>query len=443
MGQLSDKRMASIALSEPSLLNELIDSTFFEELEVEHQNILVKAADYYDEYGEYPHWDNLGEYEDLFNYDVSDADKQEFRRELNEAEEMNLKVRLYDAVQTDKIKTHQDVIDLLDKIQTPRDERPDEVKCFNTIDKIKELYRKRKERFENAVSTGLSGLNYLLGSDGWLPKNIYAFQGPNGVGKSIWLINVALQAALDGKKVFYITLEMSDEDQFERFIRAITKSKSYDEVMLKEAKLEKYIEYFNNIYWLDRPPNELSSETVKDFVDNHLPWKPDIVIIDYIDEMATNNIKEKFNAIYEKLEIVSTELFALAKTRDIPIITATQSNRSAINPDGTGTKDYANMTQTADSFNMLQKFSGVFGIIKDELKEPGKIGLQNIKSRHGQNYIRADFLFDSSTLRISDTGPLQKSTNQKEESVASKRKNKEYDEDGWKEKAKKQGMRTL
>lgn len=415
MDLLGDERMVQIALSEPSLLNEISDSTYFENLHSEFQEIIVKCADYYEEYGEYPKWENLGKYKDLFVDNISDADKQEFRRTLNEEDSLNLRIRLSDAIQEEKISTHQDVLDLLEKINKPKDDNLNDVKKIDTLEQVKSLYLERKHRFDNAVSTGLEGLNYLLGSNGWIPQNIYAFQGPNGVGKSIWLINVALQAYLSGKKVFYITLEMPIIEQYERFIRAATKSHTFEQAILKEKEIETFFNNSGEIRWLDRAPKELSSSSIEECIDNRLPWKPDLVVVDYIDEMSTNNIKEKFNAEYERLEIVSGELFALAKKKEIPIVTATQANKSSLNQEGTGTKEYANMSQTADSFNMLQKFSGVFGIIKDDAKSHITMSLQNIKSRHGQNYLKRDFIFSPNTLRIGDPGPARKDEDKSDE----------------------------
>ncbi|MFV2015596.1 MAG: DnaB-like helicase C-terminal domain-containing protein, partial [Candidatus Heimdallarchaeota archaeon] len=67
----------------------------------------------------------------------------------------------------------------------------------------------------NTISTGWTNLNDLL-NGGWDRKTLNILMAPSGVGKSLWLCNIAVNAANAGKNVAYVSLEMSEKKIMKR-----------------------------------------------------------------------------------------------------------------------------------------------------------------------------------------------------------------------------------
>ena len=98
----------------------------------------------------------------------------------------------------------------------------------------------------NKISTGWSNLDDLLGG-GWDKKTLNIIAGGSNSGKSLWLTNVAVNAANQGKNVVYFSLEMSESKIMKRLVSIRlkipideyddrSKDKSYMQDKLKKMK---------------------------------------------------------------------------------------------------------------------------------------------------------------------------------------------------------------
>jgi replicative DNA helicase len=79
----------------------------------------------------------------------------------------------------------------------------------------------QQPREEEYISTGYPTLNRLIG--GW-GKEEWILFADSGVGKSILLQNFAVNAAVRGKNVIHITLELGLRAQIHRYYRQIARS---------------------------------------------------------------------------------------------------------------------------------------------------------------------------------------------------------------------------
>ena len=73
---------------------------------------------------------------------------------------------------------------------------------------------------EPAISTGWKYLDKVL--DGGLYEGLYVIPGATGVGKTAFALQMAYQVAQQQKDVLYISLEMSEEEIYERHISRIS-----------------------------------------------------------------------------------------------------------------------------------------------------------------------------------------------------------------------------
>ena len=115
--------------------------------------------------------------------------------------------------------------------------------CLNACDKLKEIVAgsssvKTRNMMELAieaygmmrnpqlqpecVTTGLRQMDMLMGGSGFKPTNLVVIGARPGAGKSALMLGMAIAASGEGKKVLYISLEMSDEENAQRTLTHVS-----------------------------------------------------------------------------------------------------------------------------------------------------------------------------------------------------------------------------
>jgi replicative DNA helicase len=198
----------------------------------------------------------------------------------------------------------------------------------NTITLLEENAGKAKF---SGVDTGSRQLNYSLG--GWQAGMIVIAARPSA-GKTIVGLDFAKKAGMAGKNVLLLSLEMPKESLMNRFISSeaseftyadlgayrlskedIDKIKDSDAVNLKKLP----------IYFYDsdnRDINYLSSIVISECRKH----KIDIVIIDYLQLIRDNQIKDQSD--FAQVSSVSTKVQRLTRKLNIPIICLSQLSRT-------------------------------------------------------------------------------------------------------------------
>jgi replicative DNA helicase len=183
----------------------------------------------------------------------------------------------------------------------------------------------------SGVDTGSRQLNYSLG--GWQAGMIVIAARPSA-GKTIVGLDFAKVAGMSGKNVLLLSLEMPKESLMNRFISSeaseftyadlgayrlsqddINKIKDSDAINLKQLP----------IYFYDsdnRDINYLSSIVISECRKH----KIDIVIIDYIQLIRDNQIKDQSD--FAQVSSVSTKIQRLTRKLNIPIICLSQLSRT-------------------------------------------------------------------------------------------------------------------
>jgi replicative DNA helicase len=183
----------------------------------------------------------------------------------------------------------------------------------------------------SGVDTGSRQLNYSLG--GWQAGMIVIAARPSA-GKTIVGLDFAKKAGMSGKNVLLLSLEMPKESLMNRFISSeaseftyadlgayrlsqedIDKIKDSDAVNLKRLP----------IYFYDsdnRDINYLSSVVISECRKH----KIDIVIIDYLQLIRDNQIKDQSD--FAQVSSVSTKIQKLTRKLNIPIVCLSQLSRT-------------------------------------------------------------------------------------------------------------------
>jgi replicative DNA helicase len=231
-------------------------------------------------------------------------------------------------------------------------------------------------------------LNIITGG-GVETKSLNALLAPTGAGKSLILCHFAAAYLMQSKNVLYITMEMSDKKIAQRIDAnlmnlSINEFKTVSETIFND-RMETIIAKTKGKFIVKEYPtasahsghfrallNEL--RTKKNFI-------PDIILIDYLNICASSRVKFTGNT-YTYVKFIAEELRGLAVEFDVPIWTATQTNRQGIDSSDFG------MGETSDSIGLPYTLDLYLGIIAtEELIQRGQYLFKQLKNRYNDlNY---------------------------------------------------------
>lgn len=144
---------------------------------------------------------------------------------------------------------------------------------------------------------------------------------------------IGANALREGKNVLHYTFELSETAVGIRYDSNLCDIDS-NEVMDNKDTVKKFYEEtrLGRLFIKEYPTNTASIYTLKSHIErlDLKGFKPDIVIIDYADIMRSSR---QFDSLRHELKLVYEELRALAMELNIPIWTASQSNKEGANAD--------------------------------------------------------------------------------------------------------------
>ena len=186
------------------------------------------------------------------------------------------------------------------------------------------------EASRHTITTGWDVIDDLM-DGGLAPGELGVVMAPAGIGKSWLLINIGANAVKAGKTVIHYTLELNENYVGQRYdsvltgINAQTLKHHQDTVEERMRTLsgDLIVKYF--------PTKSVGVMGLKAHLEKTimLGQKPDLVIVDYGDLLKINAKKDKHEALEELYE----ELRGMAGEYDIPVWTASQAGRSALEED--------------------------------------------------------------------------------------------------------------
>ena len=319
-------------------LHEIIDEKFFES-DV-NKWIVGEIIDYYTHYKIVPTIDvfkvkvtelddkvlakNIAEQIVSAHKQVGSQDLQYIKDEFsNFCINQNLKQAIYDSVDLLKAGSYDLIKDKIDRaMKVGLDE---DLGLDYVID-----YDKRTEEINRVtVPTDWSVVNDLM--DGGLgPGELGVVVAPSGVGKTWVLCALGAAAVRQGKTVVHYSMELSEHYVGQRYDTIFTKIPSNQLLEKKEQIKEKIntlpgklkIKYF--------PPKGISSKKLELHIEKMVANgnKPDLIIIDYADLLLSHS--NRSDSTYQEQGGIYIELRGMSGETEIPIWTASQANRTAI-----------------------------------------------------------------------------------------------------------------
>ena len=252
------------------------------------------------------------------------------------------------------------------------------------------------------VSTGWPSIDRkLFGGFNRGELNIWA--GGSGAGKSLFLQNMAVNFALEGMNVLYISLELSEALTAMRIDSMLTGVatrdvfKNLDDIEMKVKMMGKksgriQIKYMPS----GKNANDIRSYVKEWSIKNKC--KPDVLLIDYLDLLMPLSIKVSPSDLFVKDKYVSEELRNLAMEMQCVFVTASQLNRGAVE------EIEFDHSHISGGLSKIQTADNVIGIFTSRaMRERGRYQIQFMKTRSSSGVgQKVDLEFDVDSLRIRD-----------------------------------------
>ena len=253
------------------------------------------------------------------------------------------------------------------------------------------------KRFEyinrDPISTGWDRMDEIV--KGGLGKNeLGVVIAPTGAGKSMVLVHLAAQALKQGKTVVYYTLELKDTVVGGRFDSNLTGVPLNELRSRKDEVLSQVDNIDGTLIIKEYPTKSASVQTLKNHIEKlkKRGIYPDMILVDYADLLKpprqTGEKRHELEETYEGLR-------ALAQVYEIPVWTASQTNRGGLNA------EVITMESISEAFNKCFVADFIFSLsrtVVDKQSNKGRIFVA--KNRNGPDGLVFPCFVDWSDVTI-------------------------------------------
>lgn len=264
-----------------------------------------------------------------------------------------------------------------------------------------DVHLRYEPEIRNPIATPWPIMNELL-QDGLGDGELGVVVSPSGAGKSWILAAIGAHAVKEGKNVLHITLELDAAPTGKRYDSILTGIPNRH-IKDHEDEVVRAIESIPGQLLIKRyPAHRTSVIDLSNYIDRIMSngFVPDMIIVDYGDlirpvSSRKRNLERRF-----ELEEIYTDLRQLGSDYNVPLWTASQTNRGGINL----------MEIEADSIGeaynkvMIADFIFSNSRTKDD-KNANTARFHVIKNRFGPDGLTYPVSFDGDTGRISMYDP--------------------------------------
>ena len=288
---------------------------------------------------------------------------------------------------------------------------------FDDLDTMIEYYSAR----QIGIKTQHKDLNKYLGP-GFLPGTLSVILAAQGVGKSLLMTDLISGMVQQGKNILLVSLEMSDKEIVKRVQANVLDIdvNSFLDLSKTEGELKQLtrnpttVEMIRNAYQKyrmsgtcgkffvkDYPAGSFGASQLQDLIERYRIEKDiklDIVFVDYLGIMKSDLVSPSAG-LYNYLKSIGEEVRAVAKKMEIPIISASQLNRSVYKQevkdvDNSAISDSLGTAMTADFM--------LFLIQNEEMKANNEVVAKVTKNRFNGKTSTFMMNIDYSRMRFLD-----------------------------------------
>jgi len=397
----------------------LVNPSYFEF--PSHAKIFGVIKEYYDKYHKLPTDDfilqdlkkklgsreNVSDYEDeilyVNNLDTSTVSNSEYMLDLVEgfAKKEAMKSAIAQSISLIKEDRVEEVEALVRKaLLINRDIDTGQSYFDDYLGRWDRIFNKKTEK---KYKTILPSINQSL-EGGLGSKELAMVVAPPGVGKSLFLVNQAVHSLVEGRKVLYISLEMSEDKIAQRFDSVMTlipqfKLKEPTNQLSVKERLDLFQKEFPGCQLVIKefPTGQASINTIRNLMvqlKNYEEFEPDLLIVDYLELLRpTREILQE----YQAQQRIAEELRGIAMEHDFLIWTATQTNRQ-----GRMVKIITD-AELGDSYGKIRTcdFAVSLNQTEEEFDE-GRMRSYVIKSRNGRPRFIVPMSIDYGVLKMAE-----------------------------------------
>lgn len=228
------------------------------------------------------------------------------------------------------------------------------------------------------ITTGYPDLDTLL-RGGLGNGDLVTIMAPSGIGKSWVLCNLGANILKSGKNVIHYTFEMTDSQSAKRYDTILTKT-PLPYLEKNPAQITEFIEANPNLgesKIVFFPMNSTTVSKLKAHIETIRldEFEPHAIILDYGDliKPSTKYADKRLN-----VEQIFDDLKQMAQELDIPVITATQTNR------GSNAKSIIQNEDIAEAYGKVMVSDIILSLsrkLEDKVKDTGYLHVS--KNRHG------------------------------------------------------------
>jgi len=256
---------------------------------------------------------------------------------------------------------------------------------------------------EAKIKTGWDALdNYTNGGvlkDG---RMLFLLMAQAGLGKSVFMSNLAVNFLKQNLSVVVISLEMSQHVYAQRFDAHISKKNINRLKENEQTAVERIKDFYSqypkaNLFIKEYPPRSIRTKDIQTYLENlkNNGHTFDVIIVDYLNLVLPNH---KTDSMYKDGLSVSEELRALSYMFRVPVISAVQCNSEGMNSE---TIDMQNVSESRGIVHTADFLAALMQ--KQEDRENGIINMRLLKNRLGGQVGKiCSFKLDPETLTVAD-----------------------------------------
>lgn len=258
----------------------------------------------------------------------------------------------------------------------------------NAIERFDFFLKKEKK-----IPFNIKLLNDITGG-GLDSKTLTVLLAGTNVGKSAAMCHMAAYNLLSGYNVLYITAEMSEEKIARRIDANLLNIPINDIAMTSKEVYTKKIDALRlksqGKLIVKEYPTATANANHFRYLLNELKLKkgfvPDIIYIDYLNICTSFRLKMTGD-MYGYVKAVAEEFRGLAVEYDLPIVTATQVNRSGFASSEIG------LEHSSESFGVPFTADYMFGMVSSpEMEQLNQIMFMALKLRDNSKKLRPKFI---------------------------------------------------
>ncbi len=230
------------------------------------------------------------------------------------------------------------------------------------------------------ISTGWAALDEI--TYGWLPGQFWLVGGRPGSGKTVFLVNALINAARQGKQVW---AWLGEQDALEIMRRVMVREAKRSGIQIRDmlngtVSADQYAEMLNAVPSLsglkiimDDTPGISLAEMKAETMALKMRGKLDLVVIDRIELMSVPGLDQKGHET-ARITALSTGLKGLARTLDVPVISAVQLSRAVEQRENKRPR----LSDMRDSGSLEQDADGVLFLYRDAYYNPDTTDAPNL-----------------------------------------------------------------